>query len=652
MNVAELFALIGFEFDDSSEKKFDDKLDGFAGRLGDWADKSAAFMGKAFAAFFLQDLYNIAKAGVDKVVALLNPAEVFNMAEAQAAVLDETAKQARALNVTTEALQRHRFIAGQNGIAQQQFEASIAKTTRAVGEANNKNQEFQKTFRGLGLSYRALGKMSAEARFDKVLEALAGIDDETKRAALGAKLFGDEAFPKFASLLKGGTEGLKTLRAQADALGFIVSDEDAQKAEAFNDALDRTTRAAGALKDRALNPLFGPLTRLLKALEDFIVQNRDVLQLPFDAFASAFAFGFNLAADAVIWLTTAVKAARPVLAELLDRLGGVNGLLKWATILTIAFGAAWAWTNRTTVLLFLQRLAVELAVLAVRLVLAAESAFLFLKNLTLASAWAAIKAGFARLIALLSTTTAQFLLLALFIGAVLLVLEDFYTFFDGGKSQILGEWFQMDPNSQADLQAYYDTLLLIGLALGVILALLTGIPGLIAIALVLVAYLAANWDTVVDAVANMFVEVGTFFYQLGWLIGNWASEVADDVADVFWSILDTISEVIKGVLDDIAAIPGKARSIISRLPGADLLGLGGGEIVANTVGGGAANPNVDRAARVFQARNSRSVNIQPTIEVKVDAKDRTANEAADIFKGSVFDELFRELDSAYDGDEQ
>ncbi len=651
MNVAELFALIGFEFDESSEKKFDDKLNGFAGTLASWADKSAAFMGKAFAAFFLQDLYNIAKAGIDKVVSLLDPSEVFNMAEAQAGVLDELAKQARALGVTTEALQKYRFIAGQNGIAQRQFEQSLVRVNKAVGEAQRGTKSYQDIFRDLGVDYRKLSKMTSEERFDTILGTLAGITDESKRTALGIRLLGDRAFPKFATLLKGGTEGLAQLKKQAEELGFIVSDEDAQKAEAFNDALDRTQRSFGSLKNKALNPLFDPLTRLLDRLTDFVVKNRDILGLPFEAFASAFAFGFNLAAQAVEFLNETITALRPVMTELLERLGGVNGLLKWATILTVAFGLAWAWTNRTQVLAFLGRMAVELAVVAARLVLAAKSAFLFLRNLTLASAWAAIQAGFARLIALLTSTTAQFILLALFIAGVLLVLEDFYTFFDGGRSQILGEWFQMDPNSQADLQKYYDTLLLIGLALGVILFFLTGIPGLIAILAVLVAYLAANWDQVVIAFENFYDYLVDGLSELFLEFIKWGEGVYDSLVDTFWGILDTIRAVIKGVLDDIADIPNKARGIIAGLPGADLLGLGGGEIVASTVGGGAANPNVDRAARVFQARNNRSVNIAPEITVQVDAKDRTSSDAADIFKGAVFDELFREIDSAYDGDE-
>ena len=649
MNLAELFALIGFEFDDKAERQFDDKLDDFAGRLGSWADKSAAFMGKAFAAFFLQDLYEIAKAGMTKVASLLDPRAVFAQVEAEAGVLDEIAKQARALNVTTEALQRYRFIAGQNGIAQQQFEQAITRTTRAVGEAKRGNTEYQKTFQGLGLNFRNLGKLSAEARFDKVLETLAGIDDETKRAALGAKLLGEEAFPKFASLLKGGTAGLKALRAQADALGFIVSDEDAQKAEAFNDALDRTTRAAGSLKNRALNPLFVPLTRLLKSVEDFVVQNKDLLALPFEAFALAFAYGFNLAADAVDAVSLAMTKIRPVFAEFLDRLGGLNGLLRWATILTIAFGAAWAWTNRTTVLLFFQRLAVELVVVIIRLVLAAESAFLFLKNLTVASAWAAIKAGFARLIALLSTTTAQFLILAAFIAGVLLLLEDLYVLFSGGKSRI-GEAFAFDPKNQDHLQTYYDTLLLIGVALAGILFLLTGLPGLIALAVVLVAYLATQWDQVVEGFDLLYEAVIDGLSDLFLDFLRWGDDLAADLSDIFWGIVEDIKAAIRGVLDQLGDIPNKARSIVAGLPGASLLGLDGGQVVASAVGGGAANPNVDTAARVFQARNNRAVNISPQITVQVDAKDRTTADAADIFRGSVFDDLFRDIEAAYEGD--
>ena len=650
MNVAELFALIGLEWDKSSDKDFDGKLDGFAGKLAAWADKSAEFLTKSFTAFFLNDLYEVAKAGIGRVVALLNPADVFETVKGRAGDLDAIAKQARALSITTEALQRYQFIAGQNGIVQTQFDMAISKTNRAVGEAGRGNVEYAKTFRELGLSYRDLAKLSAEARFDKVLETLAGVTDETKRAALGAKLFGDEAFPKFASLLKGGADGLRQLREQADRLGFVISDADAQKAEAFNDALDRTTRAAGSLKDRALNPLYEPLTRLLKGVEDFVVQNADLLALPFEAFGAAFALAFDTAADAIVFVVGVIGKLRSGLKTLLKSLGGVEQLLKIVTALTIGFGVAWAWTRSGSVVLFLQTLAVELIAVAVRLVLAAEAAFLFLKNLTLASAWAAIKAGFTRLIALLTSTTAQMIILALFVAGVLLLLEDVYQLFDGGNSAI-GDFFNIDPNSAEDIKLFQDVLLGIGIALGVILALLTGIPGLIAILAVMIVYLAANWELVLVAFENFYDYLVEGLSDLFAEFLNWGDSLATSLADTFRLIFNVIRDWIKDIIRDIADIPNKARGIIARLPGASLLGLDGGEVVAGAFGGGAASPAVDQAARVYQNRNNRAVSIAPNIQVQVDAKDRTASDAADIFKGAVFDELFRELDQAYEGDE-
>lgn len=650
MNVAELFALIGFNFDDDADRELDSKLDSTADSLASWADKSALFMGQAFAAFFLNDLYNMAVEGIGRVAALLDPREVFGRVEDQAGALDDIAKQARAIGLTTEALQQYRFVAGQTGVDQAKFEQAFVRVNKTVGEAARGTQQYQKTIRDLGLEEQKLAALSSEDRFDTIIQSLAGITDESKRTALGIRLLGDRTFPKFATLLQGGREGLAQLKAQAEDLGFVVSDEDARKAEAFNDALDRTTRAAGALKNRALNPLFEPLTRLLKALEDFVVQNRELLAVPFEAFATFFVGFFNAATEAVLFVGSAVRAVTPFLTELWERLGGVEGILKLATIATISFGVAWAWVNRTRVIAFLQTLAVELAVAVVRLVLAAESALLFLKNLTLASAWSAIKAGFTRLIALLSTVQAQFVILALFVGFVLLLLEDIYVLFDGGESAI-GKFFGIDPNSQSDLEQYYDVLLLIGIALGAILFLLAGIPGLIAILVLMVVYLAAQWDKVVEAFENMWDEVSTFFKQLGMLILWWAEDAYNDVVKVFEDIIQVVKDAIQDAFSELEDIPAKARSLLSKLPGASALGLDGADVVGRLVGGGSTNPNVDRAGRVFQARNNRAVNIDPTIEVQVNATDRTANDAADIFRGSVFDELFRDIEAAYEGEE-
>jgi hypothetical protein len=167
----------------------------------------------------------------------------------------------------------------------------------------------------------------------------------------------------------------------------------------------------------------------------------------------------------------------------------------------------------------------------------------------------------------------------------------------------------------------------------------------------MIVYLAANWELVLVAFENFYDYLVEGLSDLFAEFLNWGDSLATSLADTFRLIFNVIRDWIKDIIRDIADIPNKARGIIARLPGASLLGLDGGEVVAGAFGGGAASPAVDQAARVYQNRNNRAVSIAPNIQVQVDAKDRTASDAADIFKGAVFDELFRELDQAYEGDE-
>ena len=664
MNIGEFFALIGLEFDDAADAELDNKLGATEKTLGRWATGATKLLGVAFASFFAKDLYDIFKSGLGRVLSFFNPADVFADVKSAAEGADEIAKTARALNLTTEALQRYRFVAGQSGIETTAFENAVKKTDRAVGEANRGSKEYQKTIKDLGLNYRALGKMSGEARFDAVLGALSKIDDETRRAALGAKLF-EEGFPNFATLLEGGPEAIDRLKKQADDLGFIISDEDAKKTERFNDSLDRLMRIFDGLKNRALMPLIGPLTTVIEAFERFAADNADVLAMPFDAFAAVMAFAFEGIGSAVLFAGNAIVAMLRVGADLIDMLGGLQNILKLVVILSIAFGVAWLWTNSASVLVFLQRMAVELAVVAVRLVLAAESAFLFLKNLTLASAWAAIRAGFTRLIALLTTTTAKFLILALFVAGVLLVLEDLYVLFDGGESAI-GKALDFDPRSQEDLNAYYDTLLLIGGVLGVILALMTGIPGLILLAAVIAAYVATNYERIWEWITSIND-------QLKEKLGAWYNivkaafpliGVVDMIDGGFDSLLDKLAAMYNWIADSRDVLAQIARmmpgigSAIGAFEGAeDLYARFAGEadgaaIVGASVGGGATNPNVDRAARVFETRNNRSVDFSGTqVTVEVNATDKTPAEAAEIFQQDMFDGVWRSISDALEGEE-
>lgn len=650
MNAAELFALVGIDFDDKAEKNFNDKLNGFSADLGSWADKSSSLMGQAFSIFFLQDLYDIASAGIHRVTSLLNPASVFDMTKGLAGSLDVIAKQARELKISTRALQEYNFIAGQNGIAQELFVASFTKATVAVSGAVSGSKDLRKAFKDLGLSFRDLNKMAPDKRFDAIIGGLAGVEDVVKQTGIGIKIFG-EGFPKFASLLKGGAEGIAQLKKEAQKLGFVVSDEDTAKAESFNDALDRTTRAFGALKNFALTPLMGPLTDLLDGMKDFIVANRDLLVLPFETFGQVFIFVFKSAAEAMVFMTKTLKSTREFVNKFIKTTNDLNQVLKVALALSIGFALSWAWTRASLLVPFLHSLAAAVYTLGLRLLFAAGQAFNFMRTMTLASAWGAIKAGFAAISAALAGTTAQFIIIGVVIAGILLILEDIYKFFTGGQSLILGKIFKMDPNNQRDLEKFYDTLLAIGLVLGGVLTLLAGIPGLIAIVLVLVAYLAANWDLVVVALENAIDAMWDGLRGLAFDISDWAVGVGKSISDLFFGIIDTIADSIRDILSTFDAIPAKARSIISSLPGADLLGLSGGEIVGATVGGGAASPNIDRVSRIYEARNSRAVNISPSIEVKVDATDKTPAQAAEAFQNGVMDELFRKIGNAYDGDE-
>lgn len=85
-------------------------------------------------------------------------------------------------------------------------------------------------------------------RKTKVADAIAGIDDPTRRAAVAMQILGDSG-AELLPLLSGGSAGLAEMRDEARSLGATVSTESAAMGAQFNDALARVQTIFQGLKN-------------------------------------------------------------------------------------------------------------------------------------------------------------------------------------------------------------------------------------------------------------------------------------------------------------------------------------------------------------------------------------------------------------------
>ena len=152
---------------------------------------------------------------------------------------DQIGKSAQTASVTTDQIQELRFAFGQlAGTTSRDLDLALQRFNRRLGLAATGSAEYAKALDDLGVSATS----ETAPALETVLRRLALIDSDSRRAATASRLFGEEAGPKLASALSNGTEEVERLRAALREEGGVISAENIERSEEFNDAMDRMTK--------------------------------------------------------------------------------------------------------------------------------------------------------------------------------------------------------------------------------------------------------------------------------------------------------------------------------------------------------------------------------------------------------------------------
>lgn len=162
--------------------------------------------------------------------------------------LDEMAKSARRLGMTTGEFQRMALAAEYSGVSVEQASGAMGRLLARLGQGSTQALEG---LRALGLSMADIDADDMEGSLYKILDALAGIEDPARRAAAATDLFGRGGI----QLVELAT-GMDQAREAVDRLGLAFNDLSGQRVEAANDSLTTlwaSTRsfAAGLYADAA-----------------------------------------------------------------------------------------------------------------------------------------------------------------------------------------------------------------------------------------------------------------------------------------------------------------------------------------------------------------------------------------------------------------
>lgn len=210
---------------------------------------------------------------------------------------DSFDKMSQRVGMSSETLSELSYAATLSGTSIERVEESFKGLSQKIVEAVDKGGDADALFSSIGLSAQDLAAASPEEQFYKVADAIAGIGDPTRRAAVAMQVFG-ESGRELLPLLSGGSAGLNEMRNEARELGATVSTSAASMGAQYGDAITRIKTATNGIKNEfltALTPILIKIADVLKNVLSFV--SSVVRQFP-TASAGVAALGTTLAATA------------------------------------------------------------------------------------------------------------------------------------------------------------------------------------------------------------------------------------------------------------------------------------------------------------------------------------------------------------------
>lgn len=281
-----------------------------------------------------------AVAGAVKAVKALHE----NTLEA-AADVDELVTKSMVTGLSTKTLQELQYAENLIDVSVDTITGSMTKLTRNMASARDGNADMAQSFADLGVSITdSSGNLrSAEDVFFEVVDALGNVTNETERDAAAMALLGKSA-QELNPLIIQGTDALKEYMAEAEAVGYVLSEEDVAALAAVDDAVQRNQLQWEALK-KQMAAEFAPasqaalelFTKLTKQAGETLVNSRLIENLGsvIQGVVGIMDSATDLFGVLPGWLnplnqvSNAFKGLAVVLATVADAMKVVAGIMPW-----------------------------------------------------------------------------------------------------------------------------------------------------------------------------------------------------------------------------------------------------------------------------------------------------------------------------------
>ncbi len=185
---------------------------------------------------------------------------------------DAIAKSADVIGISTDALQKYRFAAGQAGVDSDKFTEALKKLGKVIGEARV----------GTGTLVEILKKMdpallqsltranSVEEAFLLMLDAISKTENQMDKLALSSAAFGRGAGLAIVNIAKDGGEAFREWARRLEEAGGIIPEQLTRQAESAKDELAFLSEIIRVQLTIALLQAAPEISRLAKEFSDAI----------------------------------------------------------------------------------------------------------------------------------------------------------------------------------------------------------------------------------------------------------------------------------------------------------------------------------------------------------------------------------------------
>lgn len=186
-----------------------------------------------------------------QVASLLGVGALTSWAKSTFDSIDKLHESAKTLGLTTQALGGLAHAAEQNGSSQATLESGLSRMVKTTRDATLGMETASRAYEKLGLNAAELHKLSPDRQFTRIAEAIKNLKSEQDQLTVTQDIFG-RGNKDLVETLRLGTDGLASMRSEAESLGKAINSVDAAKIAKAADELDKAKKTMQATMNQVV----------------------------------------------------------------------------------------------------------------------------------------------------------------------------------------------------------------------------------------------------------------------------------------------------------------------------------------------------------------------------------------------------------------